>query len=176
MYLGVLFLGGIMEWLIQKEIFKGSFLLQAGVAAAIVTGVTIYLERREQFACHIFPVVLYDAGRTMELKAYWDSGNQLLDSYSGRPVSIISRKMAMEFLDIREKGIRYVPYSSLGRENGLLPVCSVESMQIYNGKKTIEIRPAVLGIADAGLLEKKEYDLILHASMLEKRLVQKTEK
>ena len=38
-----------------------------------------------------------------------------------------------------------------------------------DGRHEVEIRPAAVGIANEGLLEGKEYDMILHASMLESR-------
>lgn len=41
--------------------------------------------------------------------------------------------------------------------------------KIQNGRHEVEIRPAAVGIANEGLLEGKEYDMILHASMLESR-------
>jgi len=61
-----------------------------------------------------------------------------------------------------------VPYCSLGNTNGLLSVYSAEKMYIYQGKNRLEVEPVVFGIAESGLLEKKEYDVILQASMLEK--------
>jgi stage II sporulation protein GA (sporulation sigma-E factor processing peptidase) len=61
--------------------------------------------------------------------------------------------------------IRYVPFSSLGAKDGFLPVTDVEELIIYNGKRAECIRHAAIGAADRGLLEPKEYDLILHASL-----------
>ena len=42
-------------------------------------------------------------------------------------------------------------------------------IKFENGRDEVEIRPAAVGIANEGLLEGKEYDMILHASMLESR-------
>ena len=64
--------------------------------------------------------------------------------------------------------MRLIPYCSLGNANGLLSVYNAEKMYIYQGEKRLEVEPAVFGIAEAGLLEKKEYDVILQASMIEK--------
>ena len=61
-----------------------------------------------------------------------------------------------------------IPYCSLGNKNGLLRVCNVERMYIYQGKKQLETAPAVFGIAETGLLEGKAYDIILQTSMLER--------
>ena len=39
--------------------------------------------------------------------------------------------------------------------------------KIQNGRHEVEIKARTVGIANEGLLEGKEYDMILHASMLE---------
>lgn len=50
-----------------------------------------------------------------------------------------------------------------------MPVTEITCIKIQNGRHEVEIRPAAVGIANEGLLEGKEYDMILHASMLESR-------
>ena len=61
--------------------------------------------------------------------------------------------------------MRYVPYRSLGEEDGLLGVTNVDEIVLINGKKTVCFKHVAVGVAGEGLLEGKEYDLILHASI-----------
>ena len=165
MYFVTLILGGIMEW---ESGFFSNFWIQAVAAAVLLSIAAYYLGRRKQFGNQIFKAVVKNHGKQVEVFAYWDSGNQLRDPYSGRPVSILGREEADRIYEIGRDGIRYVPFLSLGEKNGLLPVFSVDSISIVSGKKQIVAAPAVIGIADANLMKKKEYKLILHASMLEK--------
>ena len=64
--------------------------------------------------------------------------------------------------------MRLVPFFSLGEKNGMLSVGNLDGMEIESGGKRYLIKPAVVGVADEILFDKKEYDMILHASMRRK--------
>lgn len=168
-YLMVLFLGGVMELLKNSAAGMTFFWIQAVIAALILSVVTWYLGRRKQFGNQLFPVTLVHRGHAMEIMGYWDSGNQLRDPYDHRPVCILSRHMAAKILNPKKDRVHFIPYCSLGQKEGLLPVTEIACIIIQNGRHEVEIRPAAVGIANEGLLEGKEYDMILHASMLESR-------
>lgn len=167
-YLVILLLGGIMEWEASLGIPVSFFWVKAIVAAFLLTGVTIYLMQKKDFMERILKVDIIHHGRRWELNGYWDSGNLLQDPYNGRPVNILQAKLAEQIFAEQSDYSRLIPYCSLGNTNGLLSVYNAEKMYIYQGEKRVTVEPAVFGIAEAGLLEGKEYDVILQASMLEK--------
>ena len=167
-YLAVLFLGGIMDWETSLGIPSAFFWVKAIVAALLLTGVTIYFSQKREFLEQMFKVDIMHHGKTWELNAYWDSGNLLVDPYNGKPVNILQEKLAKQIFTEQNDYVRLIPYCSLGNVNGLLSVYNAEKMYIYQGEKRLEVKPAVFGIAEAGLLEEKEYDMILQASMIEK--------
>lgn len=158
-----------MELLKNSTAGMTFFWIQAVIAALILSVVTWYLGRRKQFGNQLFPVTLVHRGHAMEIMGYWDSGNQLRDPYDHRPVCILSRHMAAKILNPKKDRVHFIPYCSLGQKEGLLPVTEIACIKIQNGRHEVEIRPAAVGIANEGLLEGKEYDMILHASMLESR-------
>lgn len=170
-YLAVIFCGGVMEWLAEDSETVSCFLIYAIITAVILTIINRYLNRRNQFGSHLFPVELEHNGIKIELMAYWDSGNQLRDLYTGKPVCIMDKELGEVLLGTRRKefeyvmGVRYIPFCSLGETEGLLAVYDVDRMQIFAGDKRLEKRKAVIGLADKELFEKKEYKMILHASM-----------
>ena len=166
-YLMVIFLGGVMELLRSSATGMTFFWIQAVIAALVLSVVTWYLGRRKQFGNQLFPVTLVHRGHAMETMGYWDSGNQLRDPYNHRPVCILSKKVAAKILNPKKDRVHFIPYCSLGQKEGLLPVTEIACIKIQNGRHEVEIRPAAVGIANEGLLEGKEYDMILHASMLE---------
>jgi len=167
-YLTILFLGGFMEWEASLGIPAAFFWIKAIVAAILLSGITICFMQKKDFMEHIFMVDVIHHGKTWKLNAYWDSGNLLEDPYNGKPVNILQAKLAEQIFSDTADYVRLVPYCSLGNTNGLLSVYSAEKMYIYQGKNRLEVEPVVFGIAESGLLEKKEYDVILQASMLEK--------
>ena len=165
-YLVVIVLGGLMQWLSESRVISHNYLIQLIFVVFAGYGILQYLMQKRTFANHIYLVKLQKGERSMEVKAYWDSGNQLRDPYTGQGVSILSSEKAQYFLDTEKDRIRYVPYCSLGKSEGLLSVTNVDELVLFDGKKTIHMKQMAIGIANDGLLEKKEYDLILHGSLL----------
>ncbi len=165
-YLAVILLGGLTGWLTGSGLIPNGFLPAALAATAGLYGLLLYLMRRRSFGNHIYAVQLKKDTRQLEIKGYWDSGNQLKDPYTGQSVNILSHTKAKEFLDETKDKIRLVPYRSLGEREGLLRVTDVDELVICDGKHNVQIAHASVGIADPGLLEPKEYDMILHASVL----------
>lgn len=166
-YLAILFLGGIMEWEERLGLPASFFWMKALLAAVVLSVTCAYLSQKRMFLERIYQVEILHGGKKYAFAAYWDSGNLLVDPYIGEPVNIIGNKAAQRMFAGQDIPMRLIPYRSLGNENGLLTVCNVQAMWIYQGKKKKEIHPVVLGIAKEGLLEGKEYDVILQASLIE---------
>ena len=159
-YIAVLLCGGGIEWMGGRGIASLlGVLLVIGIAAFL-------LEGQKSFGNHLFEVQLLKDGKRMLLAAYWDSGNQLRDIYTGKPVCILSGRKFTEFFGENAK-VRYIPFTSLGEKQGVIPVADADELVISQGEHTIRVTQAAIGAAGDGLLEKKEYDLILHASLHE---------
>ncbi len=167
-YLTILFLGGIMEWEGSLGVPTMFFWIKALIAAVLLSAAAIYFSQKKEFLEQVFSVEIEHRGKKTVLTGYWDSGNLLVDPYVKRPVNILCEKAAEKIFSQEEENIRLIPYVSLGNTKGLLRAYEAEVMYICQGSKKIEIRPAVFGIAEEGLLDGKEYDLILQASMLER--------
>ena len=135
------------------------------VCAVIFTIVLCWLNRRREFGSHIYPLLLLHRGKQVECKGYWDSGNQLRDPYAGRPVSIVSAHIAGKLLERDVDPIRYVPYRSLGKKDGLLAVTDLDAMVLHDGKREKRVSPVQIGIADDDLFAHREYEVLLHASI-----------
>ena len=167
-YLTILFLGGIMEWESSLGISSSYFWAKAIVAAIILTVVTIYFAEKKDFLEQMCKVDILHRGRKWELNGYWDSGNLLRDPYNGKPVNLLQENLGRQIFSEESDYMRLIPYCSLGNANGLLSVYNAEKVYIYHGKECFLVEPAVFGIAEDNLLEGKEYDVILQASMLGK--------
>lgn len=164
-YLVVILLGGILEWLGGSGILPQNLFLSVIAGVMGIYGILRYLMQRKEFGNHILEARISKDDRHMDIKAYWDSGNQLRDPYTGQGISILSHTKAEEFLNGTRDRMRFVPYRSLGEEAGLLWVTDVDELLLQDGNKSVRMEHIAIGVADQGLLEDKEYDLILHASM-----------
>lgn len=165
-YLVVILLGGTMEWLSENRVLSRELLLPGMVGVLGVYGILLYLMQRKDFRNHILEATIKKHGKSMAIKAYWDSGNQLRDPYTGQGICILSKDAARELFDEERDHFRLVPYRSLGENEGMLWVTDVDEMQLFDGRHMIRLKHVAVGVAKWGLLEEKEYDLILHASVL----------
>lgn len=101
--------------------------------------------------------------RSCVLKALWDTGNTLLDPVTGEQVLVVGPRAARELLGLKQeqlrdpiatmescpvKGLRLIPYRSVGVNNGLLLGIRLE--RIEGGRR----RPVVVGFAAEGLEAK----------------------
>lgn len=81
---------------------------------------------------HLFRVRLTYEGRSTTFPCLYDSGNHLIEPFSGRPVLVVERSVAQELLPTvpsvsdLPSGWRLVPYDTLGG-SGLLPAFLTDS-------------------------------------------------
>lgn len=169
-YLTILFLGGIMEWEETIGFSTSFFWIKAILAAVTLSVVTVYFMQKKNFMERIYPVEILHKGKQIAIRGYWDSGNLLVDPYVKEPVNILQKEKAEKLFDRQTDYMRLVPYASLGNLDGLLEVYSVDAMYIWLGKKKLELKPAVVGIAKEDLFKGREYDIILQATVLEREM------
>lgn len=165
-YLVVVLLGGSFEWMIENHIWTRERLLLGGVGILGVYVLLYYLKQRKDFKNQILETRLVNYGKAIVLKAYWDSGNQLRDPYTGQGICILSKECAKILIDKRKNHFRLVPYRSLGRTDGMIWVTDVEELHIWDGNQKVQRKHVAVGIAEEELMSDCEYELILHASFL----------
>lgn len=167
-YLFQYLFGGMLEWLGELSWMQNRFVSKVLFLGGMMMLLFWGMERYRQYEEQLVRVCLRQGERELLVYAYWDSGNQLTDPYTGAPVHIMNRKIFRKLTEEKEVKMRLVPFFSLGEKNGMLSVGNLDGMEIESGGKRYLIKPAVVGVADEILFDKKEYDMILHASMRRK--------
>lgn len=123
-----------------------------------------------------------------------DTGNCLYDPVFKKPVivvehSVIGRLLSKEFLDDLERvqsylknmdcdqkdwniaedhllRIRYIPYKSIGKTQGMMLGLVMDQVLIHKGKETICNEKVTVAICHNQLSTKEEYHAILHQQLL----------
>lgn len=96
------------------------------------------------------------------IKGMIDTGNGLRDPVTNEPVSILDRKTAMKFLGEEKMGkIRYVPYHSIGKREGVLPVVRIDKMCVENDE-IHWIKNPLIGISEEEITAEDTYQMILN--------------
>lgn len=120
-----------------------SLLLLIFVTAFLYTALSIFqffLDRTTAVSSSYRIIVKY-RGRTAVLNALADTGNSLVDFFSGKPVIICSYEKLSENINLPDikrpedylkvKGFRLIPYSTIGN-SGMIPVFTPDEVLIIN--------------------------------------------
>lgn len=165
LYIGGFLLGGIMEYLRQYVRIGSLFLVVAIVSYYMVLGIwkfVSYIQRWNQSRCK---VDLYLNNKVYQVKALIDTGNSLRDPISGQPVSVLEQKIAKKLLEEKkEKNFRYVPYRTIGKSNGVLPVFYIDRMCVQRDADYWVDTP-LIGISEEIISAEGEYEMILNPNL-----------
>lgn len=160
-YISTFLVGGVFSYF-QQYMREGSmFFLFALVSYAVSQGIwkfVVYVKRMDETHCD---VQLINGTKQVRVKAIIDTGNRLVDSVTGKPVSIISKETAEKLWgEIPEEGFRYIPYYTIKGKGGILPLLTLEKMCLYLEEEVWIIKASI------AVCEEKigtgEYEMILN--------------
>lgn len=159
-------LGGILTAL-ENTFGIGQIPVLGGIVAAILTlsGCRFFyafLSRQK----NLYGLELKNKGAVVQCRGLWDSGNQLREPYGNRPVHILSEAVAGQLLLNETESLGLIPFSALGKSDGVLPIYQLEELRILKEREPICLADAVVAKAQPGLLEKGDFQVILHADTL----------
>jgi len=130
-------------------------------------------------------LIIYLNNKTAEATALFDTGNSLIDPISLAPVIIVEYRIlknlfnentqqTLERLDkeriewimseVKESGLstRLIPFSSLGKENGMLLGFVPDKAEIYDECGMKILNKCVIGISKSNLSNDKSYGALLN--------------
>lgn len=169
-YLVSFLLGGVMNWLRQYlgGYFKiGSLFFVLTICSYFFVNKGMYfLEHFWKIRDYRCRVTLCLSGRSCEVSAMIDSGNTLYDALTGKPVHIVSRDVLERLTGFQNiQHVRYIPYTTIHAGNGVLPVITIDSMQIHrngnDGSKKM-IKSPLIGISEQHHFDDGNFEMILH--------------
>ena len=114
------------------------------------------------------------------VKSIIDTGNFLKEPISKIPVIVVEKESLKEVIDsnllnnlsniikgenvdINEylSKIRLIPFSSLGKENGMLIGIKADEIMVYREEENIYIKDAIIGIYEGILSKSKQYNALI---------------
>lgn len=122
------------------------------------------------------PVFIIHQGRTIQLTALVDTGNSLRDPVSGWPVLVTDARAAYQLLGLTEaqlqkpveaiascgyKGLRLIPYNTVGQSNGLLLGLRVEQLWIDGRREEM-----IVAFAPQRIGQGKTYQALAGGNMV----------
>ena len=187
--LGVSFLMGGLLYALPLRAGKGILIFFTITFTAYLildTGIRLfkYLKGKAVSVCR---VILENGGQKIELKGLLDTGNCLVDSNTGKPVCVMEmdrftgmlekkQRKALEGFcslectlgeELGELNPRFVFYTALGCERGLLPVVTAERLTICREGRRIRIPQAAIGLSAAPLSPYRKFEMIISPKILD---------
>ena len=147
-----------------------------------------YLKGRSDTLCQ---VMLRKGKKCIKVKGLYDTGNRLRDTASGKPVCVLEYQMFAGLLDHIQKEefdkllfwtestsdlsadslVSFHPhmliYQSVGIENGILLVVSVDEMYMKTGKKRRLVKKPMLGLVPESLSADGAFQMIMNPGVFE---------
>lgn len=119
---------------------------------------------------HLFRVRLTYEGRSITFPCLYDSGNHLIEPFSGYPVMVLERGVAQELLTVppsvdelpAERGWRLVPYDTLGG-GGLLPAFLTASAVALSRDGEHRLPPCYVAVCEC--LGRGEYSGLMGGAL-----------
>ncbi len=114
-------------------------------------------------------IKLRHLGKTVELKALIDTGNMLRDPLSGKKVLIAEAQKLTPLFEFDLKGIspvepdglpkgfRLIPFSSIGKESGLLAAFVPDVIEVENSEQ----KDIITAVFDGTLSHSGDYDALI---------------
>lgn len=182
--------------LMKNGVFIGTYPIKVALLGGIVgfTVITVAFKviksqiSKKDLFCTI-EIMLYDKNK--KLIALLDTGNLLKDPITHDPVIVVEKdkledfipsqllkstqliiqgKVADEMEGIEEylARLRVIPYSSLGKQHGMLVGMKVDKVVISYQEQLSTIEHAVIGLYDKELIKTKKYSALVGLELLNK--------
>lgn len=160
-YVSAFLIGGIFFSLKQYMREMSMFFVFAIISSFIAHSAwkfILYIGRCRSESCM---VLLCQNGNQLIVKAILDTGNRLRDMDTGKPVSIISKEVAKKlWQDVPVENLRYIPYHTIGKKEGVLPMLILDRMCLYL-EEEIWVSEGLVAISEEEI-SSGEFEMILN--------------
>jgi len=182
---------------IQNGVLVGSYTIRTVLIGIVIAYFTIIFAFRilktkiskKDLICEI--EIIFN-NKKIKSKALIDTGNLLKEPITNLPVIVMERTLLDEVLpkeilnnseeilggdfskipeNIKEKyysKLKVIPYSSLGKQNGMLLGIKGENLVVYLKDEILHLDKAIIAIYDKSLTKRGEYRSLLGLGIIEK--------
>jgi len=165
---------GVFLYLISFHGF-GKNSLAVATVSLIALAFCILLEKQSRIRWkeeHMkVKTVLEFGDRKLFATALMDTGNKLYDPFYHKPVILVDEKMIDEMLDYCKENcpekLHFIPFHSVGKENGLLEGITFDYVNIRWQNKQMKFRDVIAASTKESLYKGKEYQVIFHCGLLQ---------
>ncbi len=165
LYIGGFLLGGLLQ-AIRQYVRVGSLFFAIAIGGYhVISKIWDFIasvQKVNQYQCK---VDLYMGDKKCQVTGMIDTGNGLRDPVSGQPVNVLDKTVARQFLgSVKMSQVRYIPYHSIGKKEGVLLALKIDKMCIYK-EKECWVNAPLIGVSEEMISAKGEYQMILNPNI-----------
>lgn len=165
LYIGGFLLGGVLE-AVHQYVRVGSLFFAIAIGGyCVVSKLWDFIGSVQRInQCHC-KVDLYLGEKMCQVEGIIDTGNGLRDPISNQPVSILDKTVARQFLgDEKLSQVRYIPYHSIGKQEGVLLALKIDQMCIHR-ENECWVKEPMIGVSEETISAEGEYKMILNPNL-----------
>ena len=191
LYVVTIFLGGLIN-LLYSYTYMGVFLqnlfwgLRNTTNILWMIGATFFtyiclktlvrIAKRNSKTNMLVAVKLVHKGKERLLTGLIDTGNSLREPYTGKPVHIVCEETISSLLesqDLHTERFKLVPFTSVGKNHGLIKVITIDELWVYTIEDTLKYtndaiyikNEVAIGLYEGSLSNVGEFQMLLHNSV-----------
>lgn len=184
--LGIIYMANTQNITIQNGMIVGSYTLKTILIGIVVAFTVIiigfsFAKGKLSKKDLIYNIKIYINGKNVKTKAMMDTGNFLKEPITNIPVAVVEHTLLYEiipkeilnniekvlggdFKDIPEdvqnqyiSKLKVIPFSSLGKQNGMLLGIKADKLEIEIEENIKEIQKVIIGVYTKSLTKRGEY-------------------
>ena len=173
------FSGGIMHmivyytyagWIIRRILVTYNQLIYLILISVVVIIVIARVSRTYRKNSDIYKVTVIVDNHKIMLHGIVDTGNQLTDKYTGKPVNVMDKSYFENVLyQINDYGrlkYHFIPYRTIGNNEGIIEVLTSDYMYISGKDETKAYKGALIGLSDRKVSQNGEYQALINGRMI----------
>ena len=158
LYFAAFLCGGFWEVIVSDKLTVKMFLILAAATWSGITALSYLMDSMRIRTKNIYPITIFYSGKGYSFYGFYDSGNLLIDSVSGKPVSVGTTEILSENMFRRNSklfktserksgGIKrsrncrpessFIFFHSIGREHGMMLAVTLEKLCIQTPTEVI---------------------------------------
>ena len=187
LYFAAFLCGGFWEVIASDDLTVRMFLILAAATWSGITALSYLMDSLRIRTKNIYPITIDYKGNGYPFHGFYDSGNLLMDSVNGKPVSVGSEKVLSEICsketvsclkhlkeDTGESGAsdiaglrpHFVFFHSIGKEQGMMLAVTFEKLCIQTPAEVVCIDDPVFAFSFETSAFGKEYEVLLNSRLL----------
>ena len=156
LYFAAFLCGGFWEVIVSDKLTVKMFLILAAATWSGITALSYLMDSLRIRTKNIYPITIYYKGCGYTFHGFYDSGNLLMDSINGKPVSVGTAGLHPHFTF----------FHSIGKEQGMMLAVTFERLCIQTPAEVVCIDNPVFAFSFETSAFGKEYEVLLNSRLL----------